>query len=233
MAKLNELRTLLADARQNLNEAREEFERLRKRYGLAASVDAQAREKLKEAEKRLRALENQVEDLERQVAEAEAAENRRREEEARAKAQRKEEAEKVLPKAAREYTKALETLAAKIEEARQRIGPIMEEVLSAEVAAYQSYERVRALAHAAENVTGAEELLRALLRNTTWPAPLDSAQTEDLEHLAALLAGKIRWPEVFLGPLRSPPPRIRRAWRAEITRRLLERAKARAARRAA
>lgn len=206
---------MLADAQAALKEAEAEFEALRRRYGLAAAVDPEAAQRLREAEERVKRLRAECAGLEKALAEAEAEEARRKAKEAEERARRKAEAERELPAAARAYRKALEELAARITEARARIAEIAEPVLQAEEAAYRAHERVRSLARQAENEVGAGELLRAVLRDLVWPEALPRDQAEDLEHLAKLLAGRLDWPARGVSWSSPVPPRIRRAYQAE------------------
>lgn len=147
----------------------------------------------------------------------EAADKAQQAEEARKCAQ---EAEGELSAAAKEYRKALEVLAARIAEARARIVEIAEPVLEAEEVAYRAHERVRALANQAENTTGANELLSAVLRGLEWPARLTREDVEDLQHFAELLAGDVKWPAHDVSWPAPVPPRIRRAYLAEVQARL-------------
>lgn len=220
MADKTSLKLQLADARAALKEAESELEALRRRYGLAAAVDPEAAQRLREAEERVKRLRAECAGLEKALAEAEAEEARRKAKEAEERARRKAEAERELPAAAREYRAALEALAARITEARAKIAEVAEPVLQAEEAAYRAHERVRSLADRAENVVGAQELLSAVLRDLAWPERLPRDQAEDLERFAKLLAGEVGWPARSVGYSAPTPPRVRRAIQAEVQARM-------------
>jgi len=199
---------MLAGAQAALADAKANLEALRSRYSLAATSDPEAADKVHQAEEQVKRLQAHCAGREKALAEAEEAQKCA------------QEAEGELSAAAEEYRKALEVLAARIAEARARIVEIAEPVLEAEEVAYRAHERVRALANQAENTTGANELLSAVLRGLEWPARLTREDAEDWKHFAELLAGDVKWPAHDVSWPAPVPPRIRRAYLAEVQARL-------------
>lgn len=227
MSDLGTLRILYSDAVRNLEQARNEFESLKKRLELAAQVDEEARKILAGAEKKVRSLERQVQDLAQKLAQAQAAEEERKAAQQEELARRRLEAERALPELAKRYREAAERAAAAILRARTEIAPLVEEVLTREVELFEIFDQLRTKAHTAERVDAAEELIRRVFRGFTWPAKLSDQEAEDLLYFARLVAGQVAWPRVFLRPLLPPPPRVRRKYAQKVRELLRARALAR------